>query len=122
MNTAAELISLLFLSRDVAHREHLKTKSYAQHVALGNFYEAIVDLADAFAETYQGGYGIISDIPLAANKDAGKPIDDALEAHLAWVEKNRAAFSKPQDRPLQNIIDEICALYLRTLYKLRNLK
>ena len=32
------LIATLLLARDITHREHLKTRSYAQHMALGDFY------------------------------------------------------------------------------------
>ena len=46
------LISLLFLARDLAHREHLRTKSFAQHMALNTFYNEIVENADAIAEAY----------------------------------------------------------------------
>ena len=45
-----KLISLLFLARDLAHREHLRTDSFAQHMALGEFYDEIIDNADAIAE------------------------------------------------------------------------
>ncbi len=54
------LIALLFFARDVTHREHLKTTSYAQHVALNEFYEAIVGNADSIAEAYQGRNGIMA--------------------------------------------------------------
>jgi hypothetical protein len=32
-----KLISLLFLARDIAHREHLRTDSFSAHMALGTF-------------------------------------------------------------------------------------
>jgi hypothetical protein len=41
-----EFIAQLFLTRELAHRYHLSTKSYAQHKALGNFYEDLLDLTD----------------------------------------------------------------------------
>lgn len=116
-----ELIALLFLSRDLAHREHLRTKSFAQHMALGDFYDAVVDVADELAETYQGRHGIIDKIPLLEN-DATGTIDKVLETHLKWIEDNRYEAVDKADTALQNIIDEAVALYLRTLYKLRNLK
>ena len=117
MNPAANLIATLFLSREQAHREHLKTKSYAQHVALGDFYEQIVGIADEFAETYQGLYGVMSDIPyLPASKGS---IDAVLESHLGTIERDRQSFGENQDKPLQNIIDTACGLYATTLYKLR---
>ena len=118
-----ELIALLFLSRDVAHREHLKVSgpgSYAAHVALGSFYDSIVDLADSLAEAYQGRNGIIKDIPYL-DADKGEVIS-VLEQHLKWVEDNRFEAVPKEDTALQNIIDEIVGLYLSTLYKLKNLK
>ena len=122
MIAAADFVSMLFLARELTHREHLKTTSYAKHVALGDFYESVVEMADEFAEVYQGQYGIIKDIPLGENEFSGE-IDDILESQLEWIEKLREKnFTKPIDRPLQNLIDTICALYLRTIYKLRNLK
>jgi len=45
MKQAAEIVSVLFLSREQAHRAHLLTKSYEQHVALSSFYDAVIDLA-----------------------------------------------------------------------------
>ena len=116
------LIAVLFLSRDLAHREHLRTNSYAQHMALGTFYEEIVGLADSLAEAYQGRHEIIDNIPLL--KDENKNLDpvNMLQKHLSWVEKTRYTAVEKTDTALQNIIDEIVALYLSTLYKLKNLK
>lgn len=48
-----ELIIKLFHARTTAHILHLKTRSHAQHKALNDFYDEIVDLADALAEAYQ---------------------------------------------------------------------
>lgn len=121
MNKAADLIAIMFLARELAHREHLKVSgpgSYAQHIALNEFYEGIVDLADTFAETYQGKYGIIEDIPLAENEFAGSCIE-VLEAQVNWIDENRDKIC--DYRPLQNIIDEICGFYWAKLYKLKNL-
>ena len=60
----AQVLGIMFLSRDMAHRAHWKTRSYAQHVALGEFYNKIVDNADAIAEAYQGRHFIINDVPI----------------------------------------------------------
>lgn len=119
-NTAANLIALLFLARDLTHREHLKTTSYAKHIALNEFYDSIVDLADTFAETYQGMKGIIANIPLADATGTGDIIA-VLQQQVEWIEANRSDFSSNQEKPLQNIIDEICGQYYQTLYKLKNL-
>lgn len=121
MTNAADLIAIMFLARELAHREHLKVSgpgSLAKHLALNEFYEGIVDLADKFAETYQGKYGIIEDIPLAENEFKGD-ILEVLEAQVNWIDEKRDEIC--DYRPLQNIIDEICGFYWAKLYKLKNL-
>ena len=115
-----QFIALLFLARDLAHREHLRTQSYAQHMALGDFYKAVIELADNLAEAYQGRKGII-DIPLLEDELPAEIIE-SLTAQLAWLEKNRDAAVGKDERAMQNIVDEIVSLYLATLYKLTNLK
>ena len=115
------LIALLFLGRDLAHREHLRTKSFSQHSALGTFYDSVVDIADSIAEAYQGRNGIIESIPMLNNEAAG-PIDMVLEKQLDAIEKLRYTAVDRDDTAIQNLIDEAVALYLSTLYKLRNLK
>jgi hypothetical protein len=116
-----ELISILFLSRDIAHREHLTTDSYAQHMALGSFYEDIVGLADSLAETYQGCTGTrISDIPYYSNPMKGNILVTLKKMH-SRVEELRTQIL-PDESPIQNIIDEVDALYYSTIYKLTFLK
>ena len=122
MNKAAELIAIMFLGRELTHREHLKVTgqgSLAKHKALNEFYEGIVDLADKFAETWQGKYGIIEDIPLLENEFAGN-INEVLRQQVEWIDANRDEVT--DYRPLQNIIDEICGFYLEKLYLLDNLE
>lgn len=117
-----KFLATLFLSRDLAHREHLKTKSYAEHVALGSFYDAIVDLADSLAEMYQGRHGIIKDIPLLDDENESSTPADLLASHLEIIEEIRYEAVEKTDTAIQNKIDEVVAEYLTTLYKLRNLK
>lgn len=115
------LIALLFLGRDLAHREHLRVQgpgSYARHKGLNDFYINIIDLADNLAEAYQGRQGKpISEIPLLENKGDGD-IAEQLRKQLDWIEANRYEAVKKTDTPLQNIIDEIVGQYLSTLYML----
>ena len=54
-----DFVGMMFLARDVTHSVHLNTRSYAKHKALQKFYENIIDLADGFAEAYQGRHGLI---------------------------------------------------------------
>lgn len=114
-------MSILFLSREVAHREHLATTSYAQHMALNDFYNEIVDLADSIAEAYQGRHGIIKDIPIAREeKSSGSPAQK-LRRYLDYIEKERYNAVDRSETCIQNMIDEVIALFLSTLYKLENL-
>ena len=113
-----DFIGMLFLARDVTHSVHLNTRSYAKHKALQGFYEGIIDLADGFAEAYQGRYGLIGPISLMSAKKTGNIIE-FLENQLEEIEAGRYDVCKKEDTPLQNLIDGIIELYLSTLYKLR---
>lgn len=115
---AADFVGHLFLARDVAHSVHLNTRSYAKHKALKSFYDGVVDLADDFAEAYQGRYGLIGPISLQTAKK-GNNIIDFLQDSLADIEANRYKVCDEKDSAIQNIIDEVVALYLSTLYKLK---
>ena len=114
----ADFVGMLFLARDVAHSVHLNTRSFAKHSALNSFYDEIVDLADKFAEAYQGRHGLIGPISLMSAKKTTN-IVEFLEDSLADIEKMRYEVVEKTDTPLQNIIDEIVGLYLSTLYKLK---
>ena len=114
----ADFVGTLFLARDVAHSVHLNTRSFAKHSALNSFYDEVVELADKFAEAYQGRHGLIGPISLMSAKKTTN-IVEFLEDSLADIEKMRYEAVEKTDTPLQNIIDEIVGLYLSTLYKLK---
>lgn len=116
--SAADFVGTLFLARDVAHSVHLNTRSFAKHSALNEFYDNIVDLADKFAEAYQGRHGLIGPITLMSAKKTGNVIE-FLTSSLEDVEKARYEVCEKTDTAIQNIIDEIVGQYLSTLYKLR---
>ena len=115
-----ELICRVFTTRNFAHLAHWKTKSYAQHMALGDFYDSIIDDLDTFVEAYQGKYGLLVDY---------RPTFTLAEEPLSYMmflkdelARCRASGNFPQDTELQNIADEIAALVDSTIYKLRFLK
>ena len=114
----ADFVGMLFLARDVTHSVHLNTRSYAKHVALNEFYDAIVDLADKFAEAYQGRHGLIGPISLMSAKKTGNVIE-FLEDQLADLEAMRYDVADKTDTALQQLIDNVVELYLSTLYKLK---
>jgi hypothetical protein len=115
---AADFVGMLFLARDVAHSVHLNTRSFSKHMALNTFYDEIVDLADKFAEAYQGRHGLIGPISLMSAKNTSN-ILDFLQGQMAEIDECRYEVCDKTDTPLQNIIDEISGLYLSTIYKLK---
>lgn len=117
-----KLIGTLFLSREVSHREHLKTSSYAHHIALNEFYDNILDVIDTLVENYQGRHGIIEDIPILTNERSSSNIAKLLEYHMNMVCKMRYTAIDKDDAALQSIMDEVERVYLRTIYKLKQLK
>jgi DNA-binding ferritin-like protein len=115
---ACDFVGILFLARDVTHSVHLNTRSYSKHKALQKFYESIIDLADNFAEAYQGRHGLMGPISLQSAKKTTNVID-FLQNQLEEIEADRYKVCEESDSAIQNLIDEIIALYLSTLYKLR---
>lgn len=114
----AVFLGHLFLARDVVHSAHLNTRSYAKHKALGGFYGKVISLADDLAESFQGRHGIIGPIALQSAKKTSNVVD-FLEDSLKDIEDMRYKVCNKDETALQNIIDEIVALYLGTIYKLK---
>jgi hypothetical protein len=116
---AGIFVSALLHSSTAAHFLHLSTKSYAEHKALGHYYEDILDLADKWAEAYQGHHGLI---PLTNYLDDFKVQKDAKAYVGGLLDFAKSMRDQLPDEPdLQNIHDEIVGLIASTLYKLENL-
>lgn len=103
----------LFNARTAAHVAHLQTSSYAAHMALDTFYKDIVDLADRFAETAMGCYGVltIGGASFSLEKDPVR-LMKSLKGSVAEVRKTC------KDEALLNILAEIDELIASTTYKL----
>ena len=117
-----QLISRVFYARNVAHFEHWRatgTGSFAKHQALGSFYDDVIDAIDALVEAYQGAFELIGNIP-APSPPKGDVLA-LLEADAAWIEENHESVCNG-NRAVANLIDTLTAVYLSTIYKLRNLK
>lgn len=102
-----------------AHILHLQSKSYAEHKALGSYYDDLGDLVDSVVEQYQGLEARILNYPIEYRPPADTAIAE-LEYMLEYVRVYRGAMG--DDSAVQNSIDEIAALMQSTLYKLRFLK
>ena len=119
MSTAAQLVAKCLAVRTAAHYAHFQTRSYARHVALGDFYDALLDAVDEFAEVYMGLEGRLESFP-NASVPTGQPVDFIREL-IRWLETNRNAAAAGHTA-LENIVDNITAIAARTLYKLENLR
>jgi hypothetical protein len=65
-----ELVAKVFRTRNQAHLSHWKTKSYAEHQALGSFYDDIIDTTDKLVEACQGSKGIIGHVDLSCKDES----------------------------------------------------
>lgn len=117
-----ELISRVFFTRNVAHYQHWRAKgegSYAKHVALGDFYDGIIDALDPLVEAYQGAYDLVGTIPAPSNIKSD--IVKQLQDDASWIEANHESICKG-NRAIANLIDSLTGVYLSAIYKLRNLR
>lgn len=117
MNKAEQFVSMALLGRDLAHLAHWKTKSFAEHKALNEFYDSLLDLTDSFVEQYQGAYGKRMDI-VRTTDDQKASIREVLEYQSEWIEMHRYKICERDESALQNTIDEILRLYQTTAYLL----
>lgn len=113
-----ELVSRVFATRNAAHLAHWATKSYAQHVALNEFYDELPDLLDSIVEAHQGAFGLIDDVsPTVVNKNN---IADHIKQEARWIEQNSDEITGGI-KAIQNLLDSLTDIYLTTHYKLTNL-
>lgn len=116
-----EFILTLLHAATNAHILHLRSKSFAEHSALGEFYTALPDLVDAVVEATQGRTGQLIDYPVQYYAPATTGLEE-LQQLKDYVDEERRNEGIPQDSEIQNSIDEIASLIDSTLYKLTFLK
>ena len=109
------ILTLLHASTN-AHILHWQTKSFAQHMALGEFYEALPDLIDALVEATQGLTGEIIQFPADYYPPAENGLTELKELR-EYFEDNRNVM--PVNSEIQNLLDNIGDQIDSTLYKLR---
>ena len=115
-----KLVEKMFEVRQTSHNVHLQTRSYSAHKALNSYYDDLLDLADAFVESHQGQYGILTgyeNIQVSPVDDIVGYLEDAAKIFMLGRDS-----LKETDSHLKNILDEIVALTYSTIYKLKFLK
>lgn len=116
------LVSEMMNASTITHKLHLKVSgsgSYAQHKALGEFYDGIKGLADDLAEQYQGHKLILLELDEAPMDDVVlQSIDDCMQ----YMDSLYMMVSKTQEMmtcsSIINEMDTIKALINSTKYKL----
>ncbi len=116
--THQQFVSILFEIEATAHKKHLQSLSYAEHMALGPLYEDIVGLRDRYVESYQGKYGLLKGYQIN-NKQEDLDIISYLKSQVVLIESFRKDLI---DGYLQQICDDILELIYSTIYKLTFLK
>ena len=114
------LLALLLQARNVAHVHHWKTKSFAQHLALGELYELLTELADELAELDIGAHGDFGPVP--HDEPAGWDKNDPL-TFIRQLYSNLEALKPtiPQEPWYINKYEELQGAVARIKYKLEQL-
>jgi hypothetical protein len=113
--TVQEYVSALMEIENVSHIAHLQTSSFAEHKALNELYDGIVDQFDAYVEAYQGKYGIIKGYK-SFKLEEGVDMIPYLTKKSAEFEAYRNTLTEGY---LQQMVDNTQELINTTLYKLR---
>jgi hypothetical protein len=116
----ADFASKFLASAVYVHMMHLSSSSYSEHMALGEYYEAIHGLVDSVIETYQGKYGKIPYVEYNSEPMAETGAIEYLDNLKGVLARYRTQM--PQDSEIQNEIDNVSNQINSTLYKLRFLK
>lgn len=115
-----DLVQRVFCTRNYAHVAHFQTKSYAEHMALDEFYNNVIEAIDTLVEAYQGSFGLIKDLPKAKDEKI-TDIIALLSDDAKWMKANRDSVCK-KITALENLLDGVMEVYLKAIYKLKNLK
>ena len=121
-----KLISTLMASRDQAHIFHWQTTgpgSFAAHLALNAYYDAVPGLVDALVEAYQGKHGILKGYePAERFEEYSK--DGAIKYFKALATYIDRVYNKipKEDTNIINQLDGFKDLIYTTIYKLENLQ
>ena len=112
-----ELFGTLQQSMVETWRSHLKTSKYSEHIALDEYYNAIVDLVDALVENWMGTHDKVEDYVNLLTDEEYESIQ-YLEALREIVIEGRDLMDSSE---LESNVDDILGLIDRTLYKLKEL-
>lgn len=110
-----QLITAFIECRENLQIRHWQTNSYAEHKAVGGFYDDLSDLLDSFVETYSGKYGrpLVGGLVNIVDRDAVS-IADAVCQYACKAEE----LVSEEDTDLLNILADIKGAANHTKYLL----
>lgn len=113
--------SELFACADIIKIAHLKVSgpgAFAAHVALGELYDSLTDMADEITELIQGYKGILPiSIPATSYME---PVAYLKSKRMSLMEMKEKVCEEMPD--VENKIQDMIGVVSRTIYKLENLK
>ena len=119
MSAISQLVSRVFATRNAAHLLHWRTRSHAEHFALGKLYEALPGAIDEIVEKHQGVNGLIDDLEV---KNLIIEDVDAMVVHLiaerVWLQDSRQRVAAGST-VIENLIDELMGHYHQALFDLQ---
>lgn len=117
--SVANLFGTMQEAVTIIWKYHLRTRKFSVHLALNDFYHAMIHLVDDLIEQYQGLHGVIDDVCSNCVWADGTTEYEYLNNLRAYIENNRGLAGT--DSEIQSAIDDILGLIDTTLYKLNNL-
>lgn len=102
---------------------HWQTKSYAEHKALDKAFGNLIDLTDDLMESTMGKYGrpVLgkeSTMMLENYSDSGYVTESLQSMRKCYCDELRPMLSPEKDSELLNLVDEIIAMFDKTMYLL----
>ena len=120
----SEFASVMLSCRDILHIAHLKTTSYAAHVALGGLYDAMLDHFDSFVEIVQTD-GLLEIKGFSVTPVKPEDIVEYLEDDFLTVVqemKDDYASDMSKNGHLVNLLEDIVSDTKHGIYKLKFLQ
>lgn len=114
-----QLVGRVFSARNAAHLQHWATGSFAEHKALGDFYDSVIDKIDQIIEVYQGWDRMLGKVSIPTTNPSN--IRQQIGEDLNWIIANRKKLSDGNEM-IAALLDDLCSIYSQAFYMLARLK
>ena len=115
-----ELIIRVFSTRNASHLAHWAESSGYRHETLGEFYTDVIPALDAVIEARQGSFDLV-EVEQIPKQPKVKDILKLIEDDFIFISDNRNKITGGLIA-IDNLLQELESVYLKAIYKLRNLK